>query len=42
MNDIQNSVLNNKFQMRKRRIKVLNNKYIIADYIKINRGTKVL
>jgi hypothetical protein len=27
--------------MRKRRIKLLNNKYIIAYHIKINKGTKV-
>jgi hypothetical protein len=27
--------------MRKRRIKLLNKKYIIAYYIKINKGTKV-
>jgi hypothetical protein len=27
--------------MRKRRISVLNNKYIIAYHIKINKGTKV-
>jgi hypothetical protein len=27
--------------MRKRRFKLLNNKYIIACYIKINKGTKV-
>jgi hypothetical protein len=30
-----------KFLMRKIIIKVLNNKYIIAYYIKINKGTKV-
>jgi hypothetical protein len=28
--------------MRKRRIKLLNNKYIIACHIKINEGTKEL
>jgi hypothetical protein len=28
--------------MRKWRIKVLNNKYIIAYHIKINKGTKVI
>ena len=27
--------------MRKRRINLLNNKYIIAYHIKINKGTKV-
>jgi hypothetical protein len=27
--------------MRKRRIKLLNNKYIIAYHIKINKGTKI-
>jgi hypothetical protein len=27
--------------MRERRIKLLNNKYIIAYHIKINKGTKV-
>jgi hypothetical protein len=31
-----------KFQMRKRRIKLLNSKYIIVYRIKINKGTKVL
>jgi hypothetical protein len=41
MNDMQNSALNNKFKMTKRRLKVLNNKYIIAYNIKIDTGTKV-
>ena len=40
-NYVQNNVLN-KFQMRKRRISVLDNKYIIGYHIKIIKNKGIL
>jgi hypothetical protein len=38
---MQNNILNTMFQMTERRIKLLNNKFIIIYHIKINKEAKV-